>query len=60
MFHRAVRYATNSYYRWGVIRWFIKREIKGWNNRGFLSVSERQIIGVRTTQGRNKRVFNRL
>ena len=44
MFKRIIRYCSNSYYRWGVIRWFIKREINDWHNRGFLFDSEKRVL----------------
>ncbi len=41
---RIVNYASNSYYRWGVIRWFVKREIMLWQSRGFLDPEEKAAL----------------
>jgi hypothetical protein len=41
LFRRMVRYVSSSYYRWGVVRWFIKREIRAWLRRGFLNENEK-------------------
>ena len=44
LFRRIYFYFTDSFYRWGVIRWFLKWEIDKWHSRGFLSKSERQTL----------------
>ncbi len=41
---RIIKYASNSYYRWGVIRWFVRREIFLWERRGFLDQVERDVL----------------
>jgi len=42
LFSRLLRYATSTYYRWRVIRRYIKKEIDSWFNRGFLTNQQRQ------------------
>ena len=41
LFRRIYNYASNSYYRWGVVRWFVRREILHWEKRDFLTQSEK-------------------
>ena len=44
LFRRITRYVSSSFYRWGVVRWFVKREINNWHSRGFLSTAERRVL----------------
>ncbi len=44
MYRRVYRYFTNAFYRWGVIRWFLKREIEQWYSRKFLTDAQRQLL----------------
>ncbi len=44
MFRRGYRYFMDSRYRWGVIRWFLKREINKWHKRKSLTTAERSTL----------------
>ncbi len=41
---RLYLYFSSSHYRWGVIRWYLKKEIDKWHSRKFFTESEAKLL----------------